>query len=45
MFYLVGDVVDGDVVHGGGVALIQSVQIRPTVSGKQQAHQQENGGI
>lgn len=30
--YLVGDVVDGDVVHGGGIALEQRVQIRSTVS-------------
>lgn len=30
--YLVGDVVDGDVVHAGGVALKQCVQVRSAVS-------------
>lgn len=29
--HLVGDVVDSDVVHGGSVALEQSVKVRPTV--------------
>lgn len=32
MTYLVGDVVDSDVMHGSSVTLEQSVKVSPTVS-------------